>query len=132
MAAEEEPAVIQACRANDLTCGKACILIWCLPTFALFLGLQWATARPWLWIPALLVMGVGCAVNARRCGRVHCYVTGPMFLLAAVYVALAEFGLVPMHPGIFLLAVLGTAALACLAELPLGRYKAKAQSQKAG
>jgi hypothetical protein len=29
-------------------------------------------------------MGVACIVNALRCGRVHCYLTGPFFLLMAV------------------------------------------------
>jgi len=40
-------------------------------------------------------------------------------LLAGAYVVLAEFSLLPMDGGIFLLAVLGITTLACLAELPL-------------
>jgi len=28
----------------------------------------------------------------------HCYVTGPLFLLAAVYAALSAFGIVSLHP----------------------------------
>jgi len=67
-------------------------------------------------------MGAGCVVNARRCGRLHCYVTGPIFLVAAVYVILSVVNVVPLRPTVFALVVLGTAALACLAELPLGRY----------
>jgi len=62
-------------------------------------------------------MGVGCLVNVSRCGRLHCYITGPVFLLAG------EFSLLPMDGGIFLLAVLGITTLACLAELPVGRYR---------
>src|SRR6266436_8298062 len=65
------------------------------------------------------IMGVGCLVNVSRCGRLHCYITGPVFLLAGDYVVLAEFSLLPMDGGIFLLAVLGITTLACLAELPL-------------
>ena len=53
----------------------------------------------------------------------HCYITGPVFLLAGAYVVVAEFSLLPMDGGIFLLAVLGITTLACLAELPLGRYR---------
>ena len=88
-------------------------------------GLHWPHARPWLWIPALLVMGGACWANAARCGRLHCYFTAPIFLIAAAYVVLAEFGLVPLPPGMFLDAVLAASALACLAELPLGKYRPK-------
>ena len=40
-----------------------------------------------LWIYTVitfLIMGLRCVVNASRCGRVHCYFTGPLFLLAAL------------------------------------------------
>ena len=40
--------------------------------------------RNWIWIVALLWMGGACLVNAVRCGRLHCYVTGPFFLLGAI------------------------------------------------
>jgi hypothetical protein len=116
----------QGCQAQDLACGKSAILFWCLPAFALFIGFGWTEARPWLWIPAFLVMGIACVVNAARCGRLHCFVTGPIYLLAAVYVALAAFGLLPMRPGIFLLIVLGITTLACAAERPLGTYRNRA------
>ena len=67
-------------------------------------------------------MGIGCLVNARRCGRLHCYFTGPVFVLAAIYVSLAAANLVPTRPGVLLLTVFTISILACLAELPLGRY----------
>ncbi len=123
METKKSEAVSQCCEANDLVGRKSGILLWCLPTLAIFVGLNWNAARPWLWIPALLVMGIGCVVNARRCGRLHCYLTGPLFLLAAIYVALSETSLVPLRPGIFLFVVFAIAMLACLAELPLGRYR---------
>lgn len=31
-------------------------------------GLFWRAATVWFWIPAFLVMGIGCMVNAARCG----------------------------------------------------------------
>jgi len=68
-------------------------------------------------------MGIACLANAARCGRMHCYFTGPLLLLAAVYVVLAEFHLVPMRAGIFLDVVILLTVLAFLAELPLGRYR---------
>lgn len=95
----------EPCRSRDLTCGKGAVFLWCIPTLALFVGLAWTRALPWLWIPAFVVMGVACLVNAARCGRLHCYVTGPVFLLAAAYLVLSEVNLVPMRRGIFLLLV---------------------------
>jgi hypothetical protein len=68
-------------------------------------------------------MGIACLANAARCRRVHCYLTGPLFLLAALYVVLAEFHIVQMHPAILLDTVLVLTLLACLAEFPLGKYR---------
>ena len=122
METKKSEAVSQCCEANDLVGRRSGILLWCLPTLAILVGLNWNVARPWLWIPALLVMGIGCVVNARRCGRLHCYITGPIFLLGAIYVVLAEESIVPLRPNIFVLVVLGGATLASATELPFGRY----------
>jgi hypothetical protein len=119
------PGQAASCQANDLTCSGKGLLLWCLPIAALIVGISWSSMRVWLWIPALLIMGIGCLVNLARCGRVHCYFTGPLFLLAAVYVALAHFHWVPMNPGMFANVVLVMTALAYLAEFPLGRYAKK-------
>lgn len=62
--------------------------------------------------------------------RIHCYVfTGPLFLFAAVFVALSGLGVVTLHPGLFLLIVLGACCLAQCAEIPLGRYRKGEQSR---
>ncbi|HZT73474.1 MAG TPA: hypothetical protein VE996_07485 [Terriglobales bacterium] len=113
-------------RTYDLACGKSAVLLWYLPVLALIAGLNWAEGRPWLWIPAFAVMGVACLVNAARCGRLHCYVTGPVYLLAALYTAFAAYGILPLRPGLFLTIVLGIAVLALCAECPLGTYRRKA------
>lgn len=43
---------------------------------------------PWisgiLFSVAMTWGGISCLVNAKRCGRVHCTVTGPVFLVLAV------------------------------------------------
>jgi hypothetical protein len=36
-------------------------------------------------------MGIACLINARRCGRLHCFVTGPLFLAGAVATVLDAF-----------------------------------------
>lgn len=100
-----------SCRANDLTRGASGILLWCVPIAALIAGIGWPLVRAWLWIPAFFVMGLGCLINAARCGRLHCYFTAPLFLLAALYVALGEAHVVPMHPAVLLDAVAGVTLL---------------------
>ena len=44
--------------------------------------------RWFVWTPALAVMGIACVANAARCGRLHCYITGPVFLMGAALAAL--------------------------------------------
>jgi hypothetical protein len=117
------PASPAPCPTSDLTCGRSGVFLWCLPIVAVVIGSEWSSMRGWLWIPAFLVMGIGCLANAARCGRVHCYVTGPLFLLAAIYVVVAEFHLVPMHPAVLLDTVVVLTLLAYIAEFPLGRYR---------
>lgn len=113
----------KGCSPDDLAGQKAAWLLWYLPIALLVVGLNWERGRVWLWIPAFVVMGVGCLVNAARCGRLHCYLTGPLFILAAVFVALSAFGVVKLRPDLFLLIVLGASCLALCAEIPLGRYR---------
>jgi hypothetical protein len=113
----------QDCQTSDLARGWTAMLLWGVPVIALAAGSYFPRARLVLWLPALLVMGMACLRNIARCGRVHCYVTGPLALLAAVYVALSAFHVVPMQPGTFLNIILGVAVLACLAEIPFGKYR---------
>lgn len=113
----------ESCAPNDLAGHKIGWVLWYLPTALLAIGLFWSAGRIWLWTPALLVAGVACIANAARCGRLHCYFTGPLYLLAAAYLLLAELGLVPLvKPGWFLLILLAASIVAQLAELPLGKY----------
>jgi hypothetical protein len=65
--------------------------------------------RAAVWTASLMVMGGACIANALRCGRVHCYVTGP-FLLAMAAVALLV-GLGVIHGSQDLWNVLGLIVL---------------------
>lgn len=80
-----------------------------------------------IWAIALTVMGSACVVNAVRCGRVHCYVTGPFFLLLALVSLLYGFGLLPLgREGwniIALVAIVGAAVLFWLPERVFGKYR---------
>lgn len=64
-------------------------LAWGVPTAALVIAIFLPPpARTLIWSLSLLWMGVACIANATRCGRTHCYFTGPFFLIMAVAVAL--------------------------------------------
>ena len=64
-------------------------MAWGLPTALLIVGIFMpAPIRTAVWAGSLVWMGVACVANAARCGRTHCYLTGPFFLaMAAVTVA---------------------------------------------
>ena len=46
-----------------------------------------------VWAVVFAWMGTGCILNAMRCGRVHCYVSGPAFVLGAVTCSLIALGI---------------------------------------
>ena len=60
-----------------------------------FLGLP-AALTVALWGGALVWMGMSCVLNARRCGRLHCFFTGPYMLVLAGLVFIHGFGIVPL------------------------------------
>lgn len=109
--------------SRDLARGWTSWLLWGLPIIALIVGGVWSAHLVWFWVPAFVVMGAACLVNAARCGRTHCYVTGPLFLLAALWVLLSAWGIVPLESGPLALVVFVICSLACCAETPFGRYR---------
>jgi|SRR6516162_1547016 hypothetical protein len=83
--------------------------------------------RAGVWSVACLAMAGACFANARRCGRVHCYFTGPFFLVVALVAALLGVGLVPPSASAWnvLGAVLvgGATLLIVLPERIVGKYR---------
>ena len=110
-------------RKNDLVAGPNAAWLWYLPAIVVLIGLAWHQGRSWLWLPAFSVMGVACLANAARCGRLHCYVTGPVFLLTALYLLFTVFQIVPLYAGPTILIVVGITALSFLVERSLGTYR---------
>ncbi|RED16705.1 hypothetical protein [Parasphingopyxis lamellibrachiae] len=45
----------------------------------------------WMIIGSFTWMGIGCVINAARCGRLHCYFSGPIFLIGALATFLVGF-----------------------------------------
>mgnify|MGYP001576176147 CR=1 FL=1 len=81
-------------KADDLVASRVGWLLWGIPAVLLTVGSVWAVSRAWLWIPAFAVAGAACLANAARCGRLHCFLTGPLFLLGALATLLDGLGVV--------------------------------------
>ncbi len=119
------------CKSRDILASpwRVFIVYW-LPAIAIVVAGVPAISSGWrtvVWTVALATMGMACIVNALRCGRVHCYLTGPFFLLMAL-IALS-YGLGILHLGgngwnlLGLMTLIGAIALWCLPEMFLGKYR---------
>ena len=114
------------CTEKDFTRRSTSWLLWGVPAAVVILGsLVAPVPRMLLWTPAFLIGGVGCVMNAARCGRVHCYITGPLYLLAAVATVLAGTDLVPLRSSWIGGAVIGGTILAFVPEWVRGKYLAR-------
>ena len=81
--------------SNDLVRRPLSFLaLWGIPLALVLVGALWPGARVWLWVPADVIAGTGCLANASRCGRLHCFLTGPLFLLGGLATLLDHLGVV--------------------------------------
>ena len=116
-------------RSDLLSKRLTSLLLWWVPITALIatavLDISSLT-RTLAWTVSLLMMGVACLFNASRCGRVHCYFTGPFFLLLAVASFLHGLGMVSLGPhgwgGLGITLLVGAFILAYLPERIWGKY----------
>jgi hypothetical protein len=68
---------------------------WCLP-LGIGVAASWLSstrATAVVWMTSFIWMGAGCILNARRCHRLHCYISGPAFFLGAAALALFAAGI---------------------------------------
>jgi hypothetical protein len=103
------------------------LLAWGLPAFVvLTASFAGPAIRTTLWVVCLLWMGGACIHNAWRCGRTHCYFTGPFFLLMAGLTFFYGVGHLPLgNDGwtwLGLALVLGAALLGWLPEMIWGSH----------
>jgi len=68
---------------------------WCLPlgvgVAANFFASS-ARSIAFVWAAMFAWMGTGCILNALRCHRLHCYISGPVFFLGAVALVVRSGG----------------------------------------
>ena len=112
------------------------LLVWGLPLIAFVLGVFLSPAfRMALWPASLSTAGVTCLVNASRCGRMHCYFTGPFYLIGAVAALTYGSGLLPLGPHgwiwIGVTMAVGGCILHHLPERFWGKYAAGRESNDA-
>jgi hypothetical protein len=104
---------------------RAYFLLWRLPWVAVVasLPLKSSSLKAGIWTTAFTQMGIACLANASGCGRVHCFFTGPFYLLAAVASFLKGSGRLPVPwPALAGLTCLGVCALWWLPERLWGTY----------
>ena len=84
---------------------------------------EWATI---VLSACLAWMGIGCAINARKCHRRHCYYSSPVLLVGAGLTLLVGIGVVDFGPDGLMYVTWGTFALVFLTFLPeklFGKYR---------
>ncbi len=80
-----------------------------------------------VWACGLAIMGSACALNAWRCGRLHCYFTAPFLLVMAVSALLLGFGARGRSPAAWnvlsVVLIVGALLFTWLPERVFGRYR---------
>ena len=113
---------------KDWASGWRGLMLWGVP-ISVLLAASWLPERylVFIWPSTLTIMGVTCLMNARRCGRVHCYATGPFFLILAATALLYGLGEIPFGTNgwntLGLILLVGGVVLWCGPELIFGRYR---------
>ena len=77
---------LESCQSRDwVSDSHAFAVAWGVPGIIFMIGIfQDPFTRTMMWSGALLWQGIACVANATRCGRTHCYFTGPFFLIMAL------------------------------------------------
>lgn len=119
-------------RQRDWADRRVDLLPWGVPVTLVVLGIAWSGVRAWLWIPSLVLAGAACVANAARCGRLHCFLTGPVFLIAAVAELLDAMKVIPIAWAWILAFVVGGTVLGYGLERVPGPFIAVRPGQEGG
>ena len=122
------PSACGSPQRDVLYSGTKMFLFCCLPAFAFAVGFFVSPAlRTVLWTLSLGFMGTLCLLNASRCGRIHCYFTGPFFILGAIASLGYGIGLLPFGPSgwkwIGNITIIGAIVFSAIPEFVFGRYR---------
>jgi hypothetical protein len=118
----------RALRHQEWASGWRGLVLWGVPV-SILPAASWLPERYLvvIWPGVLTFMGLACLANARRCGRIHCYATGPFFLIMAAIALLYGLGAIPLGRSgwntLGLILLVGSIVLCCGTELLVGRYR---------
>ncbi|MBX3431532.1 MAG: hypothetical protein KF779_18250 [Hyphomonadaceae bacterium] len=119
----------EACARRDLSANIGSFLaVWGAPVLVGAAASLFSPSVAWAagaWSLALAWMGAACLVNARRCGRLHCFFSGPVLLAGALLAGLVALD--PLDADAMSLGAIVTGALVLFSltyaiELAWGRY----------
>jgi hypothetical protein len=84
-------------------------------------------AASFIWAGAFVWTGTGCLLNARRCSRLHCFISGPVLYLGAAAAGLVGLGVISGAHALdnVVWATAALAMLSCLPEMFWGKYARK-------
>ena len=79
-----------------------------------------------VWTGAFVWMGIGCLLNAMRCRRLHCFISGPVLMAGAAPMALIGLGVLSGHTlGVVIWTTAGLVMASFVPEVIWGRYRAR-------
>ena len=114
---------------RDLAHTPSIIWLWGAPlamvlTASVLNGIQVLslTAAGILWTIATAWIGVGCVINGRHCGRVHCRIDGVLLPLVSVIGLLNVIGIVSLNWNLYWAIVLAILAASFVPELLWKKY----------
>ena len=97
MARDKKTCAAERCEKDWVGDLRTLALVWGVPIGTMLVALLLEPMlRAAVWAVMLTWMGGACIANARRCGRTHCYYTGPFFLLMTVTVLAHASGMAPL------------------------------------
>jgi len=103
------------------------LVAWGIPVLAMVLSSSMQFGFAWIWPLSLAWIGTACLLNGKRCGRTHCYITGPFFIALAAAAALHAAVIIDLGPRgwqyIGHTALIGALVLTCLPDMIFGRYR---------
>jgi len=109
-------------------CGSpAAICYWFFASFIAwgflsFIGIYWRRLHALSAATILLAMAIGCVANWLRHRTLHCGITGPLFLIAAVIFLLSDLRIVHVSSLLFWEFVLSGVGIAFLLEWLYARH----------
>ena len=81
-----------------------------------------ATATGALWVFSIAWIGIGCYINGRSCGRVHCKIDGIAFSALAIIGIVNLLSIVSFNWSLYLLAFLIILVASFVPELTWKKY----------